>query len=112
MTRGTTTVLPVARTLIAGFHFQSGQTYAEYRKGDKVAEYGLTALVLGGGAVLAAKSGLFAVIAKFFGKFLKLIIVGAIALGAVIKKFFGSVFGGRKDPHDRGPSPPPPPPPI
>lgn len=95
--------LPEARRLISGFSYQSGQTYAEYRKGDKIAEYGLTGLVLGGGAVLAAKSGLFATLAKFFGKFFKFIIVGVVALGLGIKK----LFKGKSDPYDRGAPPPP-----
>jgi uncharacterized membrane-anchored protein len=104
------TVLPKARTLMAGFQFQTGQTYAEYKKGDKIAQYGLTALVLGGGAALAAKSGLLAVIAKFFGKFFKIIIAVLIAGAFVVKKFFGGLFGRGRDSHQHDSLPPPPPP--
>jgi uncharacterized membrane-anchored protein len=53
------------------FKFKPGKTYAEYRQGDKVAEYGLTALIVGGAAAAAAKSGI--------GK-------GAMALGAGLVK--------------------------
>src|SRR5207302_9618398 len=49
--------LPMFRGLLAGYNFQSGENYAEYRSGDKVAKYGLAALVVGGAAVGAAKLG-------------------------------------------------------
>lgn len=75
-------VLPNFRNRISEFSFQSGQKYAEYRQGDKVAEYGLTALVVGGAAAVAAKSGLL--------KYLWKIIVGvAVAVGAFLKRLFG-----------------------
>lgn len=67
--------------LIASHDFNAGFRYAEWRDGDKVAQYGLTALVAGGAGVLALKSG-------FFGKFLKLIIAGVVALGAGLKRLF------------------------
>ena len=52
--------LPTFQELLAGYSFQSGQNYAEYRSGDKLAKYGLAALIVGGGAVGAAKLGMFA----------------------------------------------------
>lgn len=82
-------LMGTTQELLQGFTYQDGNRYAEYKDGDKVAEYGLTALVLGGAGVLAAKAGLFAVIAKFFAKMWKLIIVAVIAVGAFIKKIFG-----------------------
>lgn len=100
--------LPKARELLAGYHFVAGETYAEYRSGDKVAQIGLTALVLGGGAALAAKSGLFAALAKFFGKFFKLILIGLVAIVAGFKKFLGGLFGSSR----KSIEPPPPPPPA
>ncbi|MBI5496371.1 MAG: DUF2167 domain-containing protein [Deltaproteobacteria bacterium] len=75
--------------LLAGFTFNSGSTYGEYRQGDKLATYGLAGLVLGGGAVLAAKSGLLAKL----GKFIKVIVLGVAALvGGIVK-----MFSGKKD---------------
>lgn len=68
--------------IIKTFTFQSGQKYAEYTEGDKVAEYGLTALVVGGGTAIAAKSGLL--------KYLWKIIVGVFIVGA---SFFKKIFG-------------------
>lgn len=76
------TVLPEVDTFLEDFAFQPGQKYEEYRKGDKLAKYGLTALVAGGAAVLAAKTGLL----KYLWKFLVFIAVG---IGAFFKKLFG-----------------------
>ena len=44
------------RTALRGFDFVSGQRYAEFRSGDKMAEYGLAALIVGGAAAAAAKT--------------------------------------------------------
>ena len=55
----------VFKAALTGFSFDSGERYAEYRSGDKIAEYGLTGLIVGGAAVAAAKTGLFKVIGKF-----------------------------------------------
>jgi len=44
--------------MIGGFSYSSGYKYAEWRSGDKVAAYGLTALVAGGAGVALVKSGL------------------------------------------------------
>ncbi len=76
------TALPEVRKLLDGFSFKDGQKYAEYRQGDKIAKYGLTALVVGGVAAGAAKFGLF----KYLGKFI--IIIG-VAIAAGFKKIVG-----------------------
>ena len=44
---------------LAGYDFVAGEKYAEFKSGDRIAEYGLGALVLGGAAAAAAKAGLF-----------------------------------------------------
>jgi uncharacterized membrane-anchored protein len=75
-------VLPTFDQMVTGFGFKSGHTYGEWREGDKLAEYGLTALVAGGAGVLAVKSGILA-------KFWKLIVAGAVAVAAFFKKLFG-----------------------
>jgi uncharacterized membrane-anchored protein len=87
--------LPAFRGLLADYSFQSGQSYAEYRSGDKIAKYGLAALILGGTAVGAAKLGLFAWLAVFFKKAGKLIIVAFVAVIAFFKKLLGRLFGGK-----------------
>lgn len=62
---------------LGGYGFTPGERYAEFKSGDRVAEYGLAALVLGGGAAVAVKSGF----AKAIWKFL---VVGVVALGGAI----------------------------
>jgi len=75
------TVVPEFENLLTGFSFLPGQKYSEFRAGDKIAEYGLTALIAGGAAAVALKSGLLA-------KLWKLIVVAFVALAAVIKRIF------------------------
>ncbi len=71
---------------LRGYEFVGGEKYAEFKSGDRIAEYGLAALVVGGAAAAAAKAGLF----KSLGKFLWVIIGGAIMGGwALLKKLFG-----------------------
>ena len=60
----------------------------EYRKGDKLAEYGLTGLIAGGAIAVAAKSGLLA-------KLWKLVLLGVAAVVGFFKKLFG-VKGGTR----------------
>jgi len=74
-----------ANALLKNFRFSQGKSYAEFRSGDKVAKYGLAALVLGGAGAIAAKTG-------FFAKFAKVIIVGAAAVVAVVAKMFKKLF--------------------
>jgi uncharacterized membrane-anchored protein len=75
----------VFKTALNDFSFDSGQRYSEYREGDKIAEYGLTGLIIGGAAAAAAKTGLF----KVIGKFGILIFVGAAAIiGGLFKRLF------------------------
>ena len=83
-------VLPVYRSNLDGFEFNAGQTYAEFTKGDKIAKYGLTALVAGGAGAAAAKLGLF----KILGKYFKVVIIAVIAFFAGIWRFIKSLFGG------------------
>jgi uncharacterized membrane-anchored protein len=96
--------LPVMKKLLGGYTFVEGKRYSQYVTGDKIAKYGLSALVVGGAVGLAAKAGLFAKLAVMLGKAWKAIIFGIIALGAGIKKF---LFGRKETPPD-SPQPPPP----
>ena len=75
---------PVVASALAGFDYSSGNKYGEYKKGDKIAEYGLLGLMGAGGAFV-------------IWKFWKPIAVGIVAVGAAIKKFFGGLFGGKSD---------------
>ncbi|GAB3452219.1 DUF2167 domain-containing protein [Massilia terrae] len=77
---------PHLETLLAQTSFNPGKTYADFHSGtDRVAEYGIAALVTG---LAVKKLGLFAIIAAFALKFFKLIAVAALALIAGIRSFF------------------------
>jgi uncharacterized membrane-anchored protein len=76
------------RKVLTGFSYTPNNDYRAFVKGDKVAEYGLTALVVGGAAAVAAKTGLLKVIAKFLVVGWKLILAGLAALGATLRKLF------------------------
>jgi uncharacterized membrane-anchored protein len=80
--------LPSYQALMTGFRFVNGEDYASYVAGDKIAEYGLIALVAGGAGAVAAKTGLLAMAAAFLKKGFKLVVVGLVAVGAFIKKLF------------------------
>jgi len=88
-----------ADKLLAGnFSYVSGQKYAEFKSGDKVAAYGLSALVLGGAGVLAAKAGLLAKLGILLGKFWKAIVFGLIAIAAVLKKLLNKITRAEPEP--------------
>lgn len=89
--------LPEFNALLAGYKYTAGETYAEYKPGDKLAKYGLGALVLGGAAVGAAKLGMFAWLGVFLKKGFKLIIIAVVAIGAFFKKIFAKIFNRNSD---------------
>ncbi len=91
--------LPTFYSLLEGFSYKEGNKYAEYREGDKIAKYGLAALVVGGTAAAAAKLGLFAWIAVMFKKLWKLIVIAFVAVGSWLKKLAGGGPAVREDPH-------------
>lgn len=76
----------VAGLLSRNFEYVAGQRYAEFREGDKIAEYGLAALVLGGAGAAAFKLG-------FVQKFWKVLVVGVVAIGAFVKKMWSRLMG-------------------
>jgi uncharacterized membrane-anchored protein len=74
------------QTLLAALFFDAGKRYADFDSStDKVAEYGLAALV---GGLAAKKIGMFALAAGLFAKFAKVIVLGVAGVGAVFTKFF------------------------
>jgi uncharacterized membrane-anchored protein len=92
--KGMRTSLPQFQSVLSGFAYSSGNSYAEFRQGDKIAKYGLAALIVGGAAVAAAKSGILV-------KFAKAIVLGVIGLFAAIARWFKRTFGG-EDPSGGG----------
>lgn len=72
--------------VLAITEFNDGHRYADFDPDvDTVAAYGIGALVAG---KLAAKAGLFAKLAAFLFAFKKFIIIGLVALGALMFKLF------------------------
>jgi uncharacterized membrane-anchored protein len=70
----------VFKTSLVSYDFVPGERYSEFRSGDRIAEYGLGALVLGGAAAVAVKSGA--------GKGLvKMLVYGGIAIGGGLLAF-------------------------
>src|SRR2546425_3866418 len=81
-------LVPTFNTMIGGYTYSAGYKYAEWRSGDKVAAYGLTALVAGGAGVALVKSGLLV-------KFWKLIVIGFAALVGALKRLWSRITGKR-----------------
>lgn len=77
---------PAAKALLNDLEYVKGKAYGDFDSStDKVAEYGLAALVVG---VAAKKLGLLAMGALFFAKFFKIIAIAVLGGGAAVKKFF------------------------
>jgi len=73
-------------SILAVTEFTKGNRYDDFdSKTDHMAEYGLAALVAGG---VAAKMGLFAKLGLLLLAFKKFIIIGVVAVGALLKKIF------------------------
>jgi len=66
---------------LGGYGFVAGEKYAEFKAGDRVAEYGLAALVLVGAAAVATKTGFGKALIKFIG-------IGVVALFGAVAAFF------------------------
>jgi Uncharacterized membrane-anchored protein conserved in bacteria len=71
-----------------GFSFNPDQTYAEFRSGDKIAEYGLTGLIVGGAAAAAVKTGAWKWMLGILAASWKLVVAGVVALLASVKSLF------------------------
>lgn len=92
---------PTGALLLSRTGFEPGKRYGDFNSStDKVAEYGLTGLVLGGAGLGLLKVAKIGLLAKFGKGLLALLIAGkkaivaaAVAIGAALKK----LFGGKKE---------------
>lgn len=82
---------------LEGFDFKAGKRYSEFREGDKMAAYGLGALVLGGAAAAVAKTGGGK---AFFKAILLALAAGGAAVWAFVKRFLGRRKDGSAGSHD------------
>lgn len=71
-----------------GFAFIPDESYAAFKDGDKVSEYGLAALITGGAVAIAAKKGLLAGLLLLLAKFWKIIAIAVVAGGVGFRRFF------------------------
>jgi uncharacterized membrane-anchored protein len=75
-----------AHELLSDLSYNAGKRYEDFNAStDRIAEYGLLALV---GGIAVKKLGLLALVAGVVLKFAKIIILGVVGLGAAITKFF------------------------
>jgi len=80
------TYKPAAHTLLDAMQFAEGKRYADFNSStDRVAEYGLAALVVG---AVGKKLGLFATLAVFLAKFWKVAVIAVVAFGGCILNWF------------------------
>jgi uncharacterized membrane-anchored protein len=85
--------LPAYESILNHYDYKQGERYAEFHNGDKIAEYGLAALVTGGAAVVAVKSGLLGTL-LLLGKKLWVLIAAGVA--AVVRWFKRLVTGDKE----------------
>jgi len=97
--------IPAFDAILVDYSYLTGHSYGEWKQGDKVAKYGLTALIAGGAGAAAMKLGLFGKMWKFILAMIialkKLVIVVIAGIAAFFKRFFG-----KKGSKDEPPKPP------
>ena len=75
-----------ANRTTTAIEFNEGHRYTDYLPGkDKAASYGIAGLILG---ATATKAGLFKVLIAALLAFKKGLLLGVVALGALIKRLF------------------------
>ena len=78
---------PIAQRLLGALEFTTGRRYADFDSStDRVAEYGLAALV---GGIAAKKLGLLATLGVLLAKFWKIIAIAGVGLVAGLGKVLG-----------------------
>lgn len=96
------TVEAMTPSILAMVNFKQGSRYADFDSStDKVATYGLAALVLGG---IAAKAGFFKLLLVGILAAKKFVILAAIAVAAYFKKLYRKWTG--REPEGGSPTPP------
>lgn len=78
-------LIPTYRKMASAVTFVPGRRYDEFRPGDRIAEYGLAALVTGGTAVVAI---------KWWKPLLKFGVMILVAIGGLFAKFKNLITGG------------------
>jgi uncharacterized membrane-anchored protein len=76
------------KSTLSRFSYLPGQRYAEYKPGDKVAKYGLAALITGGAAAIAVKTGFWKVLLTGLIAGWKFVVAGAVAVAGGVSRLF------------------------
>jgi uncharacterized membrane-anchored protein len=97
--------LPRFKSVMSGFSFTNGSRYSDFVSGDKVATYGLTALIAGGATAVAIKTGLFAKLLAMLAAMWKVIAVAFAALVSRLKNIITAIKNkfGKKSDHELSP---------
>ncbi len=74
--------------MLGGFGYTQGKSYAEFVRGDRVAEVGLTALIAGGAGAAAMKFGLLGKLLAALAAGWKAVLAGFATLGAFLRRVF------------------------
>lgn len=83
-------------TALENFSYDPGQHYSEFRQGDRVAEFGLGALIVGGAAAVAAHKGVFAGLLAGLAAAWKVAVAAVVAGLAGVRRFFRGLFSRKK----------------
>jgi uncharacterized membrane-anchored protein len=73
-------------SLLISFKFDEGHRYADFIRGDKVATYGLAALIAGGAGAVAVKSGFWKVLVGLLLAAKKAVVLVVVAIFAFFKR--------------------------
>ncbi|MCR9142061.1 MAG: DUF2167 domain-containing protein [bacterium] len=95
------------KKILTGYEFKSGHRYADFVEGDKVAEYGLAALVAGGAVAVAAQTGILAALFAFLRKGWYIVVAAVAGAFSWIKNRLGGntvrASGGSSNSENAGP---------
>ena len=75
-------------SLVDRYQYIPGQKYSEFRAGDKTAEYGLAALIVGGAAAVATKAGFWKGLVALLAAGWKIVAAAFVALVGFVKNLF------------------------
>jgi uncharacterized membrane-anchored protein len=76
------------KTALETYKYSSSERYEAFRPGDKIAEYGLAALITGGAVAVATKTGFWKVIGVTLAAAWKFVAAGVVAFIAWVRNLF------------------------
>jgi uncharacterized membrane-anchored protein len=76
------------KSTLRTYTYSPSERYAAFKPGDRVAEYGLAALVTGGAAAVATKTGLWKMIGVSLAAAWKLVAAAVAGIFAFVRNLF------------------------